>query len=90
MVDASQKASEIRSWLESACWECCGGDEAEADNMFNDPLMLEDLVGDKIYDLVGDKKEDAFAVIEQMRKSAHRALNTALDKTKEHFIKFGK
>ena len=90
MVNASQKASEIRSWLESACWDCCGGDEAEADKIFNDADMLQDMVGDKIYDLVGGKKEDALAVIAKMKENAHWALRKALQKTREHFEKFGK
>jgi len=40
---------QLYSWITSACADMADGNECEADNNFNDPQLLADLIGDAIY-----------------------------------------
>ena len=55
-------ASEVYSWAESACADLAGMDELLADEYWEDPRVLSDIFGDRIYDECisrwGSKGED--------------------------------
>lgn len=41
-------ATEAYSWLQSACSDMAGGNEMQADENYNDPEMVEQLLGDHL------------------------------------------
>ncbi len=105
----SQKAEEIRSWIEDAVGDVayqmdpedmgCYGKRYEkmaktvsrdwiADELFNDPNVLQDLCGDRIFDaatsICNTGKDPAnslhfIAIAEKMKEYSHTALVKALD-----------
>lgn len=47
-----RKIKNLRSLVEGAMSDIAGGDEAEADNLYNDADTVSDFVGDKLYEIL--------------------------------------
>lgn len=54
-----------------------------ADELYNDVDTIEDLIGDRIFDLTNGNDEDFNMVCSELAKSSHKALATA---AKNHLI----
>jgi hypothetical protein len=93
IMDAKSIAHEIRSGLENCMSDLAGGDEILADDNWNDPDVLGDLLGDRIFDACNclrtdDDKILAWEVADWIMKISHTALeDTArLFKERQGFI----
>lgn len=87
-MDAQSIAHEIRSGLENCMSDLANGDEILADDYWNDPDVLGDLLGDRIFDACNclrtdDDKILAWDVADHLIKIGHDALEEAAQKFKE-------
>jgi len=48
MDKSRTEADRIAGWLSSACYDMAGGSEEDADQIYNDPELLAQMIGDRI------------------------------------------
>ena len=82
--EIEEKASETRSWLESACMDCAFDDkgnldESMADEMFENVDVLHDMIGDHIYDHAKGDPKTMILISKALKKIAHPPLKKACD-----------
>ena len=88
---AESLAYSIRGGLEGMMHDLAGGDEVEADNMWNDPAVLGDVAGDRIYDAcamgINMKTEEGKVFVKKVTdhliKISHEALAKAVKNIQE-------
>ena len=68
----------VGMWLETAVYDLAEGDEIEADNLYNDADTLEDLVGDRVHDLVGGDKTLFIETIKLLRDESRYMKHSAM------------
>jgi len=67
-------ASQLDNWLQTAVFDMAGGDEAAAEDMYNDPDALSDIMGDRIHDEGHGDYRKMIAIAEHLMSGAHLAL----------------
>lgn len=82
-MNTKNMAREIRSDLENCMSDLAGGDEILADEYWNDPATLSDLLGDRIFDRCGcfatdDDKIMGWEIADHLLKISHEALKEAV------------
>ena len=70
-----ESAHEIYTWIQAACWDMANGNESEAEKNYNDPVLITDLLEDRIFD-----REDMDEILLDLIDYAHTALLTAIEK----------
>ena len=88
MINIEQKATDIHSWLQSACADMAEsqtvlGFDVTADDIYNDEDSLRSLIGDRIYDEGGGNMDVA---VEIARKLKSMTGNEALKRACSGFI----
>jgi hypothetical protein len=87
-MDAETIACTLRSELENCMHDLANGDEIAADEYWNDPNVLSDLLGDRIFDACNclrtdDDKIKAWEVADYIIEIGHDALEEATWQFKE-------
>ena len=77
MFDAKEKANEIYDWLGSAVFDMANGDEAETDRMYNDMEILQDILGDHIYDEAEWDDKKFIAIAKELKEIGHFSVRLA-------------
>ena len=64
--EAKEIAREMYGWIQSACGDMAEGDEAAAEDMYDDPDVMEDLLGDAVLDKAKGNMEDMKLILKEL------------------------